>query len=493
MAGGAGQGHGDRHALRVGHRPIQGRPDVVDVRPVLRQPFGIRRGFPGMIGAFEEFRVEAGVPLRDQLAFAAFPELRRAVQMQGLELAVARLLAVGEHQEGFVDQATERGRDVPFARPVRPGDGGRGVAGETAAEAGEATEDFAVTLVEQAVAPVDDRAQGRLARLVGDAWPAVQHLEALMIEPGADPLQAQGRHQGRGHFQRQRNAVEATADLGNRPGIAFIVAEAVIGGADAIDEQGDGVLGRQRFEAKDDFLRQSQDLLAGRQDGQVRRQRQQPLDQITHRLGDIFAGIENQQHALLVDHGGEDASRIVAAAQRHAQDLGDRAADRNRIAHRPEIDQMHAAGKALAEPPAQLDRQPGLADAAGSDRRHRAVLGKIRFQLGQFRGPADAGPGRVRQADRRRQELRRRQGGRNGLDFERELVALVIDRRDATAADDVAQHGDLGRYGAVGRDAALPDRLQDFVLAGDPSRPFDQEDKQIEWPLTKTDLVVAIE
>ena len=117
----------------------------------------------------------------------------------------------------------------------------RGAAGEHR----EAREARLLVVAEQVVAPVDRRAQRPLAcgRVAGaGAQRAERRVEALGDLAGRQQPAARGRQ-----LDRQRQPVDAPADLRDRGGVGVAEAEVGIVGSRALAEQRDGGHPRQRL------------------------------------------------------------------------------------------------------------------------------------------------------------------------------------------------------------------------------------------------------
>ena len=91
----------------------------------------------------------------------------------------------------------------------------RGLVGAAAGEDGEASEELLLFFGEEVVRPLDRRAQGLLAR-IGVAL-ALEQVETLR-EPLEQLLRAEERGAGSGELERERELVEAEAELGHRLG-----------------------------------------------------------------------------------------------------------------------------------------------------------------------------------------------------------------------------------------------------------------------------------
>ena len=107
----------------------------------------------------------------------------------------------------------------------------------TAAEDGEAAPEHSLGVVEQVPAPVDDRAERLMPRHRGAAS-AGQQPEPV-IEAGRDLLRGHGAQPGRGELDRERHAVESTADPGYGGRVDFGDLELGEDGAGSLDQQAD--------------------------------------------------------------------------------------------------------------------------------------------------------------------------------------------------------------------------------------------------------------
>ena len=111
-------------------------------------------------------------------------------------------------------------------------------------EDGEAREERLLVGAEQVVAPVDRRAERLLAR--GQvARAAGEEVEAL-LEPGEQRLRGEQLGARGGELDREREAVEADADLGDRGRVRVRHGEVGLDGAGALDEERDRLVLRER-------------------------------------------------------------------------------------------------------------------------------------------------------------------------------------------------------------------------------------------------------
>ena len=152
-----------------------------------------------------------GVPAPDSSASPLDLQALERVRADRLQHREARL-AVGLFllaEQAVVDQRREPGEDVLAAA-----DGLGGVERAAAGEDGEAREERLLVRAEQVVAPVDRRAErllagGQVARAAGEEVEAL--LEPREQRLRREQLRARGRE-----LDRERQPVEADADLGDR-------------------------------------------------------------------------------------------------------------------------------------------------------------------------------------------------------------------------------------------------------------------------------------
>ena len=209
--------------------------EPVDVRLV-------RTIFLDPVGDREEV---LGVPAPDLVGLAARLEPLERVGADRLQHREARL-AVGLlllAEQAVVDQRREAGQDARAAAD-RLG----GLERAAADEDGEPREERLLVRPEQRVAPVDRRAQRLLAR--GQvARAAGEQVEAL-LEPGEQRLRReQLRARGR-QLDRERQAVEPDADLGDRRRVRARDGEVGLDRLRALDEERDRLVLRQRRELR---------------------------------------------------------------------------------------------------------------------------------------------------------------------------------------------------------------------------------------------------
>jgi len=151
-------------------------------------------------------------------------------------LAVGRILLT---QQALVHERGESIHDPAKIEPERfSGDGFGSLERAAADERAEPRQQPLLSLVEQAVGPVDRTAQRALSRReIGRA--AREQLQAA-LQAAPHGLRRQQLRPGGGKLDRERNAVEAPADLGDGGRVLGRQLEARPYGLHALDEQRDG-------------------------------------------------------------------------------------------------------------------------------------------------------------------------------------------------------------------------------------------------------------
>ena len=116
-------------------------------------------------------------------------------------------------------------------------------------------------------------------------------------------------------------------------------------------------------------------------------------------------------------HADERDVHVGSVADVDAEHGRDRIGHHVAVAHRREVDEPHTAGIAIADLTPELDREPGLPDAAGSGQRHEAVVRNLLCDRREVRLPADE-----------RRERRWQVAGRRGRGLQIERRILTEDR-----------------------------------------------------------------
>ncbi len=123
---------------------------------------------------------------------------------------------VGEH-ERLLDEPAEQVEDVQRIDRVACAHRLRRLEGGAPGEDGQASQDGPLGLGQQVVAPVD---RGPQRLVAGDGRPTATGQEAEpVVQAGRDLLDRQRPDTGRRKLDRQRDAVEPAAELGDRSGV----------------------------------------------------------------------------------------------------------------------------------------------------------------------------------------------------------------------------------------------------------------------------------
>jgi len=217
-------------ALVPGARPLE-RPQ--EVRVLVLEPPHPGRGVASQSGGgpLGETRVVLGVAAVERGAVAPGGQPLQRVLADRLEHEQPRLpVEVALAHEVVLDQLRERVEHA-WGRADRLGR----VEREAAHEDGELVEQLLLGLLEQLVAPGDRVAKGALA-LVGVAAAAREEGQAF-AQPFRQPSRRQHGQTRRSQLEREREPVQAAADLADHVRVAGAQAEVGLHRLRALDEQ----------------------------------------------------------------------------------------------------------------------------------------------------------------------------------------------------------------------------------------------------------------
>ena len=395
-------------------------------------------------------------------------------------------------------QPSQDVRQLLGAEPQAIAGGDRALDGPPPQVDRQAHEHRLLDLTEQAEAPIDRSGHGLVV-----AQPAagthVQQAEAA-VQPRRHVGQGARAHLRRHQLQRQRQAIQAAADLRQAGRVVRRQREPGAVLADALDQQLHrghlaqliGLrIGRaghvQRRHAPHHLARDAQRLAAGVQQLQLRQRPQQPRGQIGATFHQVLAVVQHQQ-------GVEAVKALVQSLQwRHAavdapHGIGQRLGQQGGVAQRIQGHPPDATGVLPANRFGQRQRQPCLACTAcahqcqatgrwqqGPRLRHRRGSTQQRCRR---RGQPAPGAGRRHPGAR---WLGRRRIACSLLDQRRrEAVAATRHRGDDLVAERLAQGADLHRQVALFHHQARPDQGQQFAFANDAIAAFDQGQQQVE-------------
>ena len=324
----------------------------------------------------------------DRIELTGDAELIERERAQRLEQPVVLLAArsfVRDH-EVLVDQPAHNVEhthrfDVAHRRRDHLGRLHRKGSGEDA----EATEHDLLVLVQPVVAPFHRRGEGLLAREDG-AGAAREEMEAI-VELEGDALGGHLATTSGGELQRERDAIEAMADLRDRRGVRIGDHERRAGAARAIDEQADRLVLRQRGYRQDrlgrrsrqrtdpprDLARNAERLAGSREHLHGAVLCQERRGEPGTRFDEVLTVVQHQERRSvrqgrieLLD-GFESGHLVGTERSQHCRP------DRILICDARELDEPHASGELLQQIRGHVERKSCLAHAAGSGQRHQSL------------------------------------------------------------------------------------------------------------------------
>ena len=241
---------------------------------------------------------------------------------------------------------------------------------------------------QQIVTPVDQRLQGLLARQRG-ATATGQQPEAV-VQPRGNLFHHEHAHPRRRQLDRQRNAIEPRADLGERRGIRVRDRKRGLHRARPFREQLHCFIldelvqrwqltrvgRRQRGHAEKRLAGNPERLAAAGQNAQLRVGMQQRVGQLGACVDQVLAIIQYQQHILIAQVRGERGEQRPAGLLTHTQHGGDCLRNERRIGQWRQLDQPDSIREPRVHRRRQLQRQAGLAGAAWPSERQQAGVSK---------------------------------------------------------------------------------------------------------------------
>ncbi len=290
-----------------------------------------------------------------------------------------RPLHVHHQQQRFFDQPRHEVEHVRPVEIVAGGDRLRGFERKVARKNRKPPEQHSLWLGQQFVAPVDQRAQRLLPR-ERRAVAARQQPETV-VQAGGNGLDADRAHARGGELDRQRDAIQPVADLRDVRGVVLGQVKRRLRGDRALDEKPCGVrLGdfRKRgfaLRIGNDERRQRirrlaanvQPLAAGRENLYARQRLQQFRCEFRAGVDQMLAVVEDEQQPAVGAMPDQRLRRGTARFLLDPQRGGDRLRHQFRICKRRQFDQPHAVGEIIERVGCDLERQAGLAEAAGAD------------------------------------------------------------------------------------------------------------------------------
>ncbi len=251
------------------------------------------------------------------------------------------------------------------------------------------------------MAPFDGGAQGALARRGGPLARGQQ--PEPVIEARADLLHRQRPDPGRGELDRQRHAVERTADRGDDGGVVRTDDESGPGGGGPVGEQADGLVtvrvlarrvgarGRHGKRRHPPYRlgREAQWLAARGQQSQPRRAGQQPLAQLGAHVDQVLAVIQGQQQPARPQRVGQRLPQRAPGLFADADNRGHARGHQVSLLQVRQLDEPCPIGKLIRDRGQQPQRQPGLPDASGPPQGQRTRMTQHPAQFAELALAAD--------------------------------------------------------------------------------------------------------
>ena len=275
--------------------------------------------------------------------------------------------------------------------------------GAAAAEDREPSEEGLLVVRQQVVRPLDRRPQRPLA--LGCVAGAAGQKRQAPLEPVADLRRREGLHACRRKLERERQVVQAPADLRDRT----VGLEVRLDRLCPREEEVDALLGGERGHRVLLLTCDMKGLAAGHEQVEPRAGAEQTGD-VGRRFGQVLEVVEEQQHRVVPD--------VLAQLSPRSDRLPRRLQHELRVAQRSERNPEDARGVAVGRLRDCLQREPRLAGAAGPGQREQADVGSRDELLHLVQLPLAAeegrgGHGQVRALERaQRREVARRRAGR---------------------------------------------------------------------------------
>ena len=288
---------------------------------------------PAQLGLrpLDEGQAPLGVPLPGRLELGPL-EAVGGVLADRLEQVVAHLsVALTGPNEGRIGEPLEQFHG-PLLVVGHTDRNGR-VERRARREDGEATQESSFLLGEELVAPVK-RCSERLLSCGQVVRTARQELQAL-LEPLEHRVHGQGPDSSRGELDRERQPVDAPADLAHQPFVFRRDAEAGLERARALCEQLDRRVFVERGDRKHLLAREVEDGAARYEQGQTRRAGEQ-LDEHRRCGSKVLGVVEHEQELATRERARERGQPRLTRRLGDRELVRDRRADELRVAERSE-------------------------------------------------------------------------------------------------------------------------------------------------------------
>ena len=277
------------------------------------------------------------------------------------------------------------------------------VQSEAPDEDAEAREERLLLSAEEVVAPLDRGAQRPVPLGQAGAGLGLQELE-----PRAEALEDVSRREqldpGGGELERQREPVQADAELGDRVGVQLGELEVGPCVARASDEEPYRLrapepvdlerarrVGKlERGDGVDPLFGDVERRAAGDEERQAGCTREQ-LGEHRRRVEHLLEVVEHEQRPPAAQRGDQRLERSAFRPLDQAERAGDRGRDEVGVADRSELDEHHATGELSVEARCGLEREPRLSRSGRARQGQEAHICRAqqRADLPLLPAPAD--------------------------------------------------------------------------------------------------------
>ena len=169
-----------------------------------------------------------------------------------------------------------------------------------------------------------------------------------------------------------------------------------------------------------------------------RRRVEQGSDRGT-RVDQLLEVVEHEQEVVVTEVFDHRVGQILTGRRPNPQSPGDLSGHERRIAHRSEVDEEHAVGMTVEPFPGDLEREPGLARAAGT--RQREQTGAVQQAIDLHDLGRSSDEGRSQRGQVRAPRIERAQRREAGIEpVDREIVQMfgaieIFETVDAEVAE----------------------------------------------------------
>lgn len=373
---------------------------MIHLEPV--QPLFLARALQLHLGPLSQPEEVVQVAFANSQPFAGVCEPLQTVLPDGLEQAVPGL---GRRQgldddHGLVHQPAEQVEHILRRKPVTSADILGRLKLEPPGESGHAAEEHPLGLGQQVVPPVE---RGTECLVVWQAGPRPSGEQPEPVfEPGGDLLDRQHLGPRRGQLDRQREAIEAPAQLDDCADVGAGDRKPRLRERRALDEEPYGgrlvgqlwrdgvrrVRQREGLHLEDDLTRDTQRLPARRQDPERGGVAQQERTDLGRCREHMLAVVEHQQERS----GSQIVDQDLGGGPRRfpkAQHRGDGLRDDRRVGNRRQFHEPDPIRERVEAIRGGLDRQSRLPRAARSAEGDQVGPGQEALDLSHLRFPAD--------------------------------------------------------------------------------------------------------